>query len=108
MGIKGYLPSESGPVPVAVKVQRPGIRTVVERDATLLRSVAIWIESLPSLTGGRLIATELVDAVEEVSNPVCKLFVCSTLDMRDMACSIHFLVLLEFFETRILFPDTVF
>ena len=67
---KGYLSSDSGPVPVAVKVQRPGIRTVVERDAALLRSVATWIESLPSPTGGRLIATELVDAVEEFMSRV--------------------------------------
>lgn len=63
---KGYLPSENGTaIPVAVKVKRPGIRVVVERDAALLRSVATWIESLSSPTGGRLVATELVDAVEE-------------------------------------------
>lgn len=59
---KGYL---NGTMPVAVKVQRPGIRTVVERDAALLKSVATWIESLQAPTGGRLVATQLVDAVEE-------------------------------------------
>jgi predicted unusual protein kinase regulating ubiquinone biosynthesis (AarF/ABC1/UbiB family) len=37
----------------------------VERDAALLGSVAACIESLPSPAGGRLVATELVDAVEE-------------------------------------------
>lgn len=52
-------------IPVAVKVQRPCIRAVVERDAALLGSVAACIESLPSPVGGRLVATELVDAVEE-------------------------------------------
>jgi predicted unusual protein kinase regulating ubiquinone biosynthesis (AarF/ABC1/UbiB family) len=31
---------------VAVKVQRPGIRKKVERDATLFHSLAAWIESL--------------------------------------------------------------
>ena len=62
---KGCLPSGGGTIPVAVKVQRPGIRTVVERDAALLGSVAAWIESLPSPTGGRLVATQLVDAVDE-------------------------------------------
>ena len=38
---KGYLP---GFGPVAVKVQRPGIRKKVERDATLFHSVAEWLE----------------------------------------------------------------
>lgn len=72
---------------VAIKVQRPGIREVVERDAHLLRSVATWIESVPAIpfpgsnrkktkkdsqstledmTGNsRLIATELVSSVDE-------------------------------------------
>lgn len=62
---KAYLPSENGTMAVAVKVKRPCIRTVVERDAALLKSVATWIESLPSPTGGRLVATELADAVDE-------------------------------------------
>ena len=55
---------------VAVKVQRPGIRKAVERDAALLRTVAAWAESLPALPGQgrgqkRLIETELLSAVEE-------------------------------------------
>ena len=72
---------------VAIKVQRPGIREIVERDAHLLRSVASWIESVPAIpfpgsnrkegndnsqsslekmTGNnRLIATELVSSVDE-------------------------------------------
>lgn len=40
---KGMLP---GFGPVAVKVQRPGIRKKVERDATLFHSVATWLEGL--------------------------------------------------------------
>eukprot|EP00978_Attheya_sp_CCMP212_P020424 scaffold58437_cov54-Attheya_sp.AAC.1 len=72
---KGIL---EGYGPVAVKVQRPGIRELVERDAALLRSVAIWIESLPAISSSsaphsmkntdkkqRLVATELVTAVDE-------------------------------------------
>ena len=74
---------------VAVKVQRPGIREIVERDAQLLRSVATWIESVPAIPfpgqatkkdgdhtldhaasslgapPNRLIATELVSSVDE-------------------------------------------
>lgn len=74
----GFLPRYGK---VAIKVQRPGIREVVERDAHLLRSVATWIESVPAIplpgiksqstledTAGnnkRLIATELVSSVDE-------------------------------------------
>lgn len=62
---KGYLP---GCGDVAVKVKRPGVRELVERDAALLQTLAGWIESIPAYpTGGanRLVATELVEAVEE-------------------------------------------
>jgi predicted unusual protein kinase regulating ubiquinone biosynthesis (AarF/ABC1/UbiB family) len=62
---KGYLPNYGN---VAVKVKRRGIRDLVESDARLLRSMAAWIESIPSISingKGRLVATELVDAVEE-------------------------------------------
>lgn len=62
---KGYLPGFGD---VAVKVKRRGIRELVERDAVLLRSLAEWLESIPGIpTSGsnRLIATELVKAVEE-------------------------------------------
>jgi predicted unusual protein kinase regulating ubiquinone biosynthesis (AarF/ABC1/UbiB family) len=40
---KGTLP---GYGPVAVKVQRPGIRKKVERDATLFHSLATWLQSM--------------------------------------------------------------
>ena len=60
---------------IAVKVKRPGIRELVESDAQLLRSVATWIESIPSINlpgvgqfqsgNNRLIATELVSSVDE-------------------------------------------
>jgi len=50
---------------VAVKVRRPGIRQVVEDDAALLRALAAWAESVPGPDGGKLIRTDLVDAVEE-------------------------------------------
>ena len=61
---------------VAVKVQRPGIRNVMERDLALLRTLANWVESIPApdfiqkqhehkLVGNRLIAAELEDSVEE-------------------------------------------
>jgi aarF domain-containing kinase len=62
---KGFLP---GYGPVAVKVQRPGIRNVVQQDATMLRSIAGWIESLPGLPGGKqqkLVAAKLTNAVDE-------------------------------------------
>lgn len=56
---------------VAIKIQRPGIRDVMERDAALLRSVANWVESIPAPafldnkdTSDRLVASELEDAVE--------------------------------------------
>ena len=81
---KAWLPSENGHlVPVAVKVQRPGIRNVVERDAALLRSVAEWIESLSSPSGGRLIATKLVDAVNEFMSRIFE-----ELDYRNEAANI--------------------
>lgn len=72
---KGYLPNYG---PVAVKVQRPGIKDLVEKDFSLLRSLASLVESIPSfdlnvsgnyekdvMTNGRLINTELVAAVDE-------------------------------------------
>lgn len=70
-------------VPVAVKVQRPGIRKVVERDAALLRSVAEWIESLSSPSGGKLVATKLVDAVNEFMSRIFE-----ELDYRNEAANI--------------------
>jgi aarF domain-containing kinase len=62
---KGFL---QGYGPVAVKVQRPGIRDVVQQDATMLRSITGWIESLPGLPGGKqdkLVAAKLTNAVDE-------------------------------------------
>jgi len=73
---KGYLPNYG---PVAVKVQRPGIQELVEKDFSLLRSFASFVESIPSpsfnlkknddsdnsSSKNRLINTELVAAVDE-------------------------------------------
>jgi aarF domain-containing kinase len=61
---KGFLP---GYGPVAIKVQRPGIRNVVDQDAIMLRSIAKWIESLPGLPGKqqKLVAAKLTNAVDE-------------------------------------------
>mmetsp|Transcript_22583 Transcript_22583/g.34120 ORF Transcript_22583/g.34120 Transcript_22583/m.34120 type:complete len:365 (+) Transcript_22583:245-1339(+) len=66
---KGFLPGYGD---VAIKVKRRGIRELVESDAKLLRSIATWLESIPRLPSAqdrqrsnRLIATELVNAVEE-------------------------------------------
>jgi predicted unusual protein kinase regulating ubiquinone biosynthesis (AarF/ABC1/UbiB family) len=61
---------------VAIKVKRPGIREIVQQDAALLRSTVSFLESLPSIPSlwssdgtriqnRRLIATELVQAVDE-------------------------------------------
>lgn len=67
---KGFI---DGFGPVAVKVQRPGIRALVEKDAVLLKSIAILIESIPAFpttesdveSRRRLINTEIVSAVDE-------------------------------------------
>ena len=58
---KAYIPEYGD---VAIKVQRPGIRATVERDATLLLDVAAWLEGLPG-PNGRLVSAKLVFAVEE-------------------------------------------
>ena len=57
---------------VAIKVQRPGIIETVRRDEIMLRSIAKWIESLPSpfIAAGteeraKLVASHLVEAVDE-------------------------------------------
>lgn len=60
---KGNLPGYGD---VAVKVQRPGIRKTVEKDATLFHSVATWLENLkwpewaPLLPGEPLFGSEQV------------------------------------------------
>ena len=78
---KGYIPDIGF---VAVKVQRPGIRTMVEKDAALLMNIATLVESIPSPSSfferdvsldksaglvpnkkTRLINTELVAGVDE-------------------------------------------
>lgn len=60
---KGYLPSFGY---VAVKVQRPGLKAMVQKDLVLLRKIATFVESIPSPTSnGRLVNTELVSAVDE-------------------------------------------
>jgi len=50
---------------VAVKVQRPSIRSVVDRDTALLLSVAEWIESISIPGQNQLVAAKVVDAVDE-------------------------------------------
>jgi aarF domain-containing kinase len=69
---RGHLPGRGT---VALKVQRPNIRGIVERDATLLRKLASWVESLPglppaSLQQKKLVATKLVDSVDEFMSRV--------------------------------------
>ena len=75
---KGYV---EGYGQVAVKVKRPGVKELVEADARLLRMLAKIVESVPSIslpalgggqsgstghrTSARLIATEVVGAVDE-------------------------------------------
>ena len=83
---KGHL---EGQGPVAVKVQRPGIRPLVESDAALLRTLATWAESIPAFSSAsgkqpsRLIATELVDAVEEFMSRIFE-----ELDYRNEAANV--------------------
>lgn len=65
---KGYLPDVGD---VAVKVQRPALQLMVEKDAALLRNIAIFVESIPSPSAsGRLVNTELVAAVDEFMSRV--------------------------------------
>lgn len=86
---KGFLPNYG---PVAVKVQRPGIRSVVEQDAKLLRTLATWLESIPALPlsndrkkgPNRLIATDLVDGVEEFMSRIFE-----ELDYRNEVCNVE-------------------
>ncbi len=76
---KGHLPNYG---PVAVKVQRPEVKSLVQKDLSLLRSFASFVESIPAIgkssdtmivgnnegtqtQKGRLINTELVAAVDE-------------------------------------------
>lgn len=64
---------------VAVKVQRPGIRMLVEKDSTLLKAIANFVESIPTIPGfsfnqheksTRLINTEVASAVDEFMSRV--------------------------------------
>lgn len=73
---KGYLPNYGA---VAVKVKRPGIKALVEKDFVLLRSLASLAESIPSFdfkkkndenangktNNDRFVNTELVAGVDE-------------------------------------------
>jgi len=64
--------------PVAIKLQRPGIRDLVQQDTVLLRRTAEFLESLPSILPAssktkrrdRLVAMKLVDAVDEFMSRV--------------------------------------
>jgi len=80
---------------VAVKVQRPGVRALVERDTQLLLSVAEFIESLPALPSqnsgnsatdkpARLINTQLVSATQEFMSRIFE-----ELDYRNEASNIE-------------------
>ena len=72
-----YKANIPGKGDVAVKVQRPGVRQIVERDSKLLLTVASFLESLPALPSShenendttkkqtRLINTELVSTTKE-------------------------------------------
>ena len=87
---EAYLPSsaQSGqpPIRVAVKVQRPGVRQVVEQDSKMLLAIAEFLDSIPAFSflpssssptsstlplpskskpAQRLINTQLVPAVRE-------------------------------------------
>ncbi|GAX27272.1 hypothetical protein FisN_13Lh162 [Fistulifera solaris] len=62
---KGYLPDRGH---VAVKIQRPLVRSVVEQDSAMLRQIATWVEAIPGIPASNqdsLIATKLVAAVDE-------------------------------------------
>mmetsp|Transcript_1173 Transcript_1173/g.2121 ORF Transcript_1173/g.2121 Transcript_1173/m.2121 type:complete len:702 (+) Transcript_1173:501-2606(+) len=61
---KGYLLDVGE---VAVKVQRPGIRDMVEKDAALLQTLARVVESIPSpnFNGRKLVNTKVRAAVDE-------------------------------------------
>lgn len=62
--------------PVAIKVQRPGIRSKVERDATLFHSVARWLQSLkyphasPMYADRPIFNVRLTDIVDEFTTRV--------------------------------------
>ena len=65
---KGFMPGYGY---VAIKVRRPGIHEIVELDATLLRLLAIWVESIPGFGGRRqLVRTKIIDAVDEFMSRV--------------------------------------
>lgn len=99
---KAYVPGKGN---VAVKVQRPGVRLLVERDAELLLTVASFVESLPALPSSssssssgdgimnnkqqktrRLINTEVVSTTQEFMSRIFE-----ELDYRKEASNIaHF------------------
>lgn len=80
---KSHLPNYG---PVAIKIQRPGMRELVQQDTALMLKAARFLESLPALptqTSGskntsqhskpkhnRLVATKLVQAVDEFMSRV--------------------------------------
>jgi predicted unusual protein kinase regulating ubiquinone biosynthesis (AarF/ABC1/UbiB family) len=69
---RGYL---DGYGPVAVKVRRPDIEQVVERDAALLRSLASSVEQVSAMWHAStpfppLVKAKLVDAVDEFMNRI--------------------------------------
>lgn len=81
-----YLGSQK----VAIKVQRPGIRDLVQQDATLLLTMVKLIESIPAIPKiqqpgkDRLISTDLSGAVEEFMSRITE-----ELDYRNEANNIQ-------------------
>ena len=96
---KAKLPGKGD---VAVKVQRPGVRKLVERDTELLLTLATFLESLPALPSqrsdndgsssstaptnkpARLINTQLVSATQEFMSRIFE-----ELDYRNEAANIE-------------------
>lgn len=93
-----YKANIPGKGDVAVKVQRPGVRMLVERDAELLLTLANFIESLPALPSSssadddddtttkkqtRLINTEIVSTTKEFMSRIFE-----ELDYRNEASNI--------------------
>jgi predicted unusual protein kinase regulating ubiquinone biosynthesis (AarF/ABC1/UbiB family) len=75
---------------VAIKVQRPGIRAIVNEDAQLLKTVVTFIESIPAIPNlqnnnqDRLVSTDLSGAVDEFMSRILE-----ALDYRNEAQNIE-------------------
>ncbi|CAJ1932481.1 unnamed protein product [Cylindrotheca closterium] len=74
---------------VAIKVQRPGIREIVQQDASLLHTIVQMVEPIPALPGlqknqERLVETNLKGAVDEFMSRIVE-----ELDYRNEANNIQ-------------------